>query len=307
MTPHVLVTGAGGFLGRHVVAALSAQGVAVRAVATRGDTRSDLAEWHVLPSLTHAPWADLLEGITAVIYLASASTPGSSAGRPTYEVTDHLLPLAELLQALQASPSVHLVYVSSAGSLYSPIDHHPSTESDLIAPRSYHGATKAAAEAFVGAWSAQFGGSATMLRPSNIYGPGQPARRGFGVIPQAFQHMLESTPMDVWGDGSQTRDYIYVDDMVSLCLAASAAPHREGVHVINAASGESTSLNALFEIMERVSGRDLPRIYKPPRAVDATHVAVDPSAALRLYGWRAAVSLEQGIAATWQWFRHRDA
>lgn len=306
MNDSVLVVGAGGFIGRHLVERLAEDGSQVTAITRRafGESHASIY-WSAEETPSVDAWRSLLESVTTVIYLASVSTPAGSAGRPVAEAVS-LMHLLTLLEAMQTHPQLRLVYLSSAGSLYAPTDGKASTEIDTIGPRSYHGASKAAGEAFVGAWCAQFGGSATVLRPSNVYGPGQVTSRGFGVIPTAFWHMRHAQPMDVWGNGSQTRDYIHVDDLVDLCAAATRAPPSPGMAVFNAASGDSTSLNDLFEVMEDVAGLPLPRIYHDPRAVDAIHIAVDVSKAQARFGWAARTGLRKGIEGTWRWYRSTE-
>jgi UDP-glucose 4-epimerase len=194
-----------------------------------------------------------------------------------------------------------LLYFSSGGSLYSD-SHTPLAESGEVHPRSYHGAGKLAAEAFISAWCAQFGEGAVALRPSNVYGPGQPERPGFGIIPTAFGKILRGETLSIWGDGQAQRDYVFIDDLVKLCLEILSRPFGKGLQPINCASGQSVSLNALLEMMEGVSGRPLLRHYDRSRALDASCIAMDPTLANRLYGWSAGVGLESGLTRTWECF-----
>nr|WP_063574207.1 NAD-dependent epimerase/dehydratase family protein [Luteibacter rhizovicinus] len=305
MNQSILVVGAGGFIGRHLVQRLAEDGSQVTAITRRAlGVSHPSIHWSAEETPSVDAWRSLLESVDTVIYLASVSTPAGSAGRPVAEAVS-LMHLLTLLEAMQSQPQTQLIYFSSAGSLYVPAGK-ASTETDVTGPRSYHGASKTAAEAFVGAWCAQFGGSARVLRPSNVYGPGQVTSRGFGVIPNVFWHMRHAHAMDVWGDGSQTRDYIHVDDLVELCVAATKASSVPGMDVFNAASGRSTSLNELFAIMEDVAGLPLSRVYHEPRAVDAIHVAVDVSKAQARFGWSARKSLREGIEGAWRWYRSTE-
>jgi UDP-glucose 4-epimerase len=302
MSESVLVIGAGGFIGQHLVRRLANDGRQVVAVTRRtGLFEHPQVRWSAEETPSVDSWRVLLAEVDTVVYLASVSTPAGSAGRPVAEAVS-LMHLLTLLEALQAYPQVRIVYTSSAGSLYTPANGSASTETDPIGPRSYHGANKAAAELFIGSWCTQFGGGATILRPSNVYGPGQLTSRGFGVIPNAFWHIRHASSMDVWGDGSQTRDYIYVDDLIDLCVAATTN-NVPGMAIYNAASGHSTSLNALFQVMEDVSGMPLSRAYHEQRATDATRVAVDASKAQARFGWTTRTPLREGIEETWRWYR----
>lgn len=303
MNDHVLVVGAGGFVGRHLVRTLSSRGEKVIAI-SRQPACHDMegVESVSAESIESEQYTKLLDRCRAVAYLASRSTPGSSAGRPIDEVQGNLLPLATLLQAMQSKPRVELLYLSSGGSLYESTSDEPATEATHIQPRSYHGAAKVAAEYLIRAWCQQYGSRATLLRPSNIYGPGQIERPGFGIVPACFGKVVRGETLPVWGDGSTVRDYLYIDDFVSLCMAALAASMPTGTRTFNASSGIGVSLNELFRLVESVAGKPLPRSYELHRAVDAKHIVMAPGAARSHYGWTPVTPLEKGLKKTWDWF-----
>jgi len=298
----ILVLGAGGFIGRALVTALSALGTPVIAVARSPLVipRNPLVESVQVAMACEEDLRNLIARSRSVVHLATTSTPGTSTARPLNEIDSNLRLTANLLQALQSRPEVELLYLSSGGSLYTESLDAPARETARVRPRSYHGAAKLAAEAFISAWSEQFGGRATILRPSNVYGPGQPERPGFGIIPAAFGKILRDEELQIWGDGSARRDYIYVDDLVRLCAAVLARPMREGATVVNACSGESTSLNALLDLICAVTGRSLRRAYMPARSVDAPAIDMDPSLAFDLYGWCHHTALAAGITEAWR-------
>ena len=256
MAEAIVVLGAGGFIGQHLTRALSAQGIPVIAVERRPlqvrEGRTDIVFADLSEPETIVP---LLRRSRAVVHLASASTPGSSAGRPLLELQQNLQPTLTLLHAMQEMPELPLLYLSSAGTLYQGSPDEASTENAPIRPKSYHGAGKAAAEHFIHAWCSQNGSAATVLRPSNVYGPGQAERKGFGIIPAGFGAILRQTPMTVWGDGSTVRDYLYIEDLIRLCVTLLTRPMAPGMKVLNASSGAGISLNELFEQMQVVTGK----------------------------------------------------
>jgi UDP-glucose 4-epimerase len=303
MGDHVLVVGAGGFVGRHLVQALSSRGEKVIAVSPQPvDHDAEGVESVDAKLVEPEQYARLLDRCRAVVHLASSSTPGSSAGRPVDEVQGNLLPLATLLQAMQPKPQIELLYLSSGGSLYESTSDDPATETAHIQPRSYHGAAKAAAEYFIRAWCQQYGGRATLLRPSNIYGPGQIERPGFGIVPTCFGRVVRGETLSVWGDGSAVRDFLYIDDFVSLCMTILAAPMSTGARTFNASSGIGVSLNELFRLIELVAGKPLLRSYELHRALDASHVVMAPGSARSHYGWTPVTPLAEGLRKTWDWF-----
>lgn len=302
MPDRVLVIGGGGFIGRALCSGLAGNGYAVQAL-----SRSQQKHLHpqvesvVLDYNTPDQLVPLLDSCQTVIYLASSSTPGSSAGRAMAELDGNLRPLLALLEAMQTQTTMGLLYFSSAGALYG--DQHKSAlnETASLRPRSYHGAAKVAAEQFIGAWTRQFQRSATILRPSNIYGPGQPESPGFGIIPHAFGVIQRGDVLTVWGDGSSARDYLYIDDLVALAIAALQQTSPYKLRIFNAASGETASLNELFELLQLASGQTLLRQYEPGRAVDADRIAIDADKARKQFGWQPSVTLAEGLKRTWNW------
>lgn len=303
MGDHVLVVGAGGFVGQHLVRLLSSRGEKVIAVGRAPtDHDADGVETVVGEITEPEQYARLLDRCRTVIHLASRSTPGSSAGRPIDEIQGNLLPLAALLQAMQLKPQVEMLYLSSGGSLYAATSDDLATEASHVQPRSYHGAAKVAAECLITAWCQQYSGRATLLRPSNIYGPGQIERPGFGIVPSCFGRIVRGEALPVWGDGSTVRDYLYIDDFVSLCLAILSAPMSAGAKILNASSGIGVSLDSLFRIIETVAGKPLHRSYELHRTVDARYIVMDSGTARSCYGWTPVTPLEEGLRKTWDWF-----
>lgn len=244
----------------------------------------------------------LLEGVDCVVHGASTSTPGSSAARP--QLDGNLRATLGLLEALQEFPASRLIYISSGGSLYGDAEK-PMTEDAPLRPRSYHAAGKIAAEYFVRAWAGQYSGTAIILRPSNIYGPGQQPGFRFGVVPTALHCVLESMPFTILGDGCSIRDYLYVDDFVALCTAALSAGIREGVHIYNVASGTALELLALLKRIEVVTGIPLRTVVQTARSVDVHTIMLDSMAARDAFGWVPQMDLDEGLRRTWAWIRNR--
>lgn len=303
MNDAIFILGAGGFIGRNLAARLASSGHEVVAA-----TRRPVAFGHARIHNAVAAWdegaqfAQWLPRCRAVVHAASSSTPGSSAAQP--QLDGNLRTTLALVEALQELPDRLLLFLSSAGTLYGDRDA-PAREGDPLRPRSYHGAGKAAAEHFLGAWAAQYGGSAVLLRPSNVYGPGQSANNGFGIIPAAFDCALRGQPLSIWGDGSTVRDYLYVDDLLALCESALRCPLGTGTHVFNAASGKGMALSALLDSIEAATGRVIERRHAPARRVDIRAITIDAAAARAAFGWSPAIPLDEGLRRTWQWFSTR--
>jgi UDP-glucose 4-epimerase len=302
MTDAVLVLGAGGFVGNHLVRALTQQGRGVIAASRSAFQAGAAVGMHVGELREPGDYLPLLRRSRAVVHLASATTPGSSAAQPLRELEENLRPVLALLEAMQEFAKVPLLYVSSGGTLYGGRHGDVADESARVSARSYHGAGKIAAEHFIAAWCAQFAGEAVMLRPSNLYGPGQRERAGFGIVPAAMGKILRNETLHVWGDGSAERDYLYIEDFVRLCMAVLDGERRPGARVLNACSEVSISLNVLLDEIERVTGRRLARTYDPSRVVDVPKVAMRATLARQLYEWSPKVPLQEGLELTWKWF-----
>jgi UDP-glucose 4-epimerase len=295
----IFLLGAGGFIGQHLARRFADAGVPVIAA-----TRHPVAFDHSHIRNVVAPWDDReqfaqwLPQCRAIVHAASSSTPASSAAKP--QLDGNLSTTQAMIEALQDTPACRLLFLSSAGTLYGDRDA-PAREDDPLRPRSYHGAGKAAAEHFLHAWATQYGGTAVLLRPSNVYGPGQPAQRGFGIIPAALDCALRGTPLTIF-DGSTVRDYLYVDDFLALCEATLEQPLDVGAHVFNAAFGEGVSLDALIDRIDAVTGRTIERRYTPARRVDIHTITADTTAARATFQWSPAIALDEGLRRTWQWF-----
>lgn len=303
MADGILLIGAGGFAGTRLLEALARRGEHVIAVSRSAFAAPEgNVESHVRAVREVDDIAPLLARARVVVHVASASTPGSSAGRPVHELDENVRPALALLEALQARPRVPLVYVSSGGTLYSRVADDPADELAAVYSRSYHGAGKIAIEHFIEAYCNQFAGGATVLRPSNLYGPGQVERPGFGIVPRAFGTLMRGEKLHVWGDGSAERDYLYIDDFTRLLLAVVDAKPAPGFRVFNACSGSSIDLNGLFALIERVTGRELRRSYDAGRPVDAPSVRMRATRARETFGWSAEVGLADGLERTWRWF-----
>lgn len=299
----VLILGASGFIGRNLAEAMARDGHQVIAATRAPAGYAHPAIRNVVAPFDNADqFAPLLLRSHAVIHAASSSTPGSSAAQP--QLDGNLRTTLALIEALQGQPGTRLLYLSSGGTLYGDRDR-AAREDDPLRPRSYHGAGKAAAEHFIHAWAMQYDGVAMVLRPSNVYGRGQLPRQGFGIIPTAFDCVLRDAPITVWGDGETVRDYLHVDDLVSLCSLALAQGAQSGVHVYNASRDDGITLNGLLDAVDTTTGRQLRRLYQPARRVDVGRIVPDNTAARTTFDWCPRISLEQGLADTWHWFTTR--
>ncbi len=243
-----------------------------------------------------------------LIHLASDSTPGVSAGKPVFEAEHNLAPNLKLFQLLQNYPKVNLLYLSTGGAIYGNPDNStnkPKKENMQLHPLSYYAAGKIALEAFIAALVQQSPRHAVILRPSNFYGPGQPYRAGFGVIPTILEFQSTGKPLQVWGDGTNIRDYLFIEDFVTLCvMLLKKSNHEPGTQIYNAGAGCGYSLNQLCELLEKITKQPVLREYHPARTVDVKHIVLDTSHIKSDYGWQAQTSLPDGLKKTWLWYKN---
>lgn len=252
---------------------------------------------HVLGRKNAGMLEHLLPQCGTVIHLACTTTPGSSAAQPDLE-TENLTLTLRLLGLLREQPETHLIFFSSGGTVYGNPSRLPVPEDSPTAPLSNHGAGKVAQEHHCELARSR-GHSVTILRPSNAYGPGQGLKSGFGLVRTMLERARSGTPLEIWGDGENVRDFIYIDDIVEACTRLIKLPRDSGTY--NLGTGVGLSINQLKRVVEAASGRQVQSIYRPARSVDVRSVVLDISHVKASLGWQPAVSLTDGLARTWQW------
>ena len=216
----VLLIGGGGFIGRALGRRLAASGCEVHALSRHVEPgrRGDV-EFHRGSQAETAVVAPLLARCDSVVHLASTTTPGRSAHAPALEMRENLEPLADFLELLAAAAPRRILYLSSGGAIYGNPPFLPATEEHPVQPLSWHAAGKVAAEEFLRTHARQISGtSLAILRPANVYGPGQPLQAGFGFVRTLMEKARSGEPVEIWGDGRQVRDFLYIDDLVDACL-----------------------------------------------------------------------------------------
>lgn len=247
---------------------------------------------------------ELLSRYPIVVHLASTTTPGSSASSPVREAEENVLPALRLLEVLMEFEPIRLIYVSSGGALYGNPLVLPVTEDQPLWPLSNHGAGKVAVEGFLRVYGRQHGERITVLRPSNVYGPNQPLRKGFGVIRTMLEHARRGIAMEFWGDGETVRDFLFIEDWVEACWRLLAPTAPTGVY--NIGVGQGYSLNTLRAVVERVTGRELRVRWQPARSVDVREVVLDSTRLRTATGWTPQITLEEGIKQMWDWLEDSE-
>ena len=291
----VLLVGGTGFIGRALAAHLVSAGHEVHVLGRRPASGLPAG---VIVHCGDQGNSDVVRPLLArcgsVVHLAGATVPADTVWQPVAEVEASLLPALRFLECAQEFPDRRYLLLSTGGALYG--DAAFASEQNRLMPGSYHGAGKLALESFFGVFGQRYPGSLSILRPANVFGPGQPLRSGFGVIRTLLEHACDGGRVVVYGDGGAVRDYLYIDDMVAACVAALASP----AVTCNVGSGEGVALRELIAIVGRVTGKPLAVDHRPARPSDVGRIVLDSGLARKCLGWAPRIGLEEGIARTWR-------
>jgi UDP-glucose 4-epimerase len=304
----IVVTGGAGFIGSNLVDALLARGEEVTVVDDLSTGRVSNLE----PGL--AAGAELVEmdirdgdALTALaqarqpqvaFHLAAQIDVRKSLADPFFDASVNVGGTANVLEAARLSGCGRVVSISTGGAIYGEGDGQrlPLPEETPIAPFSAYGQSKFAAEGYLSLYQRLYGLSGVSLRLGNVYGPRQDPLGEAGVIAIFCGVLREGGRPTVFGDGTQTRDYIYVGDVVAAALAAAAS---EATGPINVGTGRETSVLELVEALRELGdGAAFEPEFAPPRTGEVQRVSIDASRAERELGWRAEMDLGEGLRLT---------
>lgn len=293
----ILLIGGSGFIGRALAGRLASEGHDVHILSRTGtkstDHRPGITE-HIGDQADSTLVAPLLKKCRHVFHLAASTTPADTVWHPAREAEQNLLPTLRFLQCAQDYPENRYILLSTGGAFYG--DAALANEETPSRPTSYYGATKLALEHFFGILGQRRPGSLTVLRPSNVYGPQQPLRPGFGLIRTLLERARTGAKITVFGDGSAVRDYLYIDDLIDACLFAMDKP----TGTYNIGSGTGHSLRDVLTMIEQVTGSPLEIEHQPQRASDVHRIVLDTRRAQEQLGWRAHVQLLEGLQRCWR-------
>lgn len=306
---NILLLGGTGFVGRKLVTRLNQRGHRI-SVISRSTRQTPFPQEiaYFACSLEHRETLrQLLPTTDIVIHLASASTPATSTLDPTFEALHNVMPTARFLEIFAEYPEAKLIYLSSGGAIYGDNSNPLVDEQQASMPLSYYGAGKASIEALLHAFCHQTGRNATILRPSNFYGPGQPVRPGFGIIPTLISRALNSQTIEIWGDGNTIRDYLHIDDFTSIIeKLINQEANRPGCKIYNAGTGTGTTVNQLCEFIENLNEKPLHRTYRTIRKVDVKRIVLDNQRIKSELDWEPTIDLKSGLEETWNFMKNEQ-
>jgi nucleoside-diphosphate-sugar epimerase len=309
-----VVTGAAGFIGSHLSRALLAQGWSVvgvdcftdyydpafkrrNAATLLADPRFTLIERDVC----EVDWsAALTHEVEIVYHLAAQPGVRASWGESFRPYADRNITATQvLLEAAQRATGLRRFVFASSSSVYGDADRYPTSEDAPLQPVSPYGVTKMAAERLCFVYHQNFGLPVTALRYFTVYGPGQRPDMAFHRF---FKAALAGETIRVYGDGRQTRDFTFIDDVIAANLAAGQSPEAVG-RVMNIGGGNRAELGKIIELIGEVIGRPPEVRREASTPGDAAHTGADIARAQRLIGYAPRTSLRDGLAREWAWIQ----
>jgi UDP-glucose 4-epimerase len=297
----VLVTGGAGFIGSHVAEALVARGedVVVLDDLSSGKRENPPEVVEFVEGDIREPLVETFAWVKPKIcyHLAAQIDVRVSVARPDHDASINVLGTINLLQTA-LEHGTQIVFSSTGGAIYGECDG-PAREDAPRRPIAPYGTSKLAAEEYLATYNRLYGTKHVSLRYGNVYGPRQDPHGEAGVVAIFFNALRTGETPRVFGDGSQTRDYVYVGDVARATLAAAG---RDG-GVYNVGTGRETSVVELLELCQRIAGTSFEPEFLPPRPGELQRAVVDPSRAVDELGWRPERSLEDGLRETWEFFR----
>ena len=310
-----LVTGAAGFIGSTLVDRLMADGHSVVGLdnfasghATNLEQLADDPEFvFVEADIVTADLQAILDEHRpeVVFHLAAQIDVRHSVADPQFDASVNVIGTVRLADAARCTQVRKIVHTSSGGSIYGTPPTYPTSETVPTDPASPYAAGKVAGEIYLNSFRHLYGLECSHIAPANVYGPRQEPHGEAGVVAIFAQALLSGKPAKVFGDGSNTRDYVYVDDVVDAFIRA-AGPHGDGQR-FNIGTGVETSDRQLHSsVAAAVGGPDDPEFH-PPRLGDLKRSCLDIGLAEQVLGWRPQVQLAEGVRRTVEYFREMHA
>jgi UDP-glucose 4-epimerase len=304
-----VVTGGAGFIGSTLVRTLLKAGGRVEVIDNLlSGHEKNLAEvrdrvaLHRLDIRDSAAIAPVLAGADTVFHLAAIpSVPRSiDEPRPSHEV--NIDGTFEVFTAAANGGVRRLVYAASS-SAYGDSETLPKVETMPAKPKSPYAVQKYVGELYASVFASCFGLEAVALRFFNVYGPRQdPSSAYSGILSLFMKHLIARTPPTIFGDGEQSRDFTYVEDVASLCLKAAGAPGVAG-QMYNAGNGGRYTLNQIWSMLQKMEGVEITPKFGPPRAGDVRHSMADTTRAVAELGHVPQFTIEEGLQKTLDWYK----
>lgn len=294
-----VILGAGGFMGQSVTKALST--AEEELILFDMQFTKDQQEHFCCVKGDFSSPADLepvlKEEVDTVIHLISTTVPATADKYPAADVRGNLLNTLELLDLCVRENVRRVIFVSSGGTVYGPLDR-AAKEDDPCCPVCSYGIVKRTIEEYLGLYYRRKGLDHLILRVGNAYGAAQTAKKPQGVIGAFLHHIVEGKPISIWGDGSVVRDFIHIDDVARAFVAAVQYTGPE--HVFNVGTGQGYSIKHVVELIESTIGQSVAVSHHTQNSLDIPMNVLDIARIRRETGWKPTISLGEGISQVYR-------
>jgi UDP-glucose 4-epimerase len=303
----IIVTGGAGFIGSHIVDGLINRGNEVCII----DNLSTGSKENINPKAkfykTDVQDKEISEIFEKekpdiVFHLAAQINVRESVKNPTEDAKINILGSLNILENCKKSKVKKIIFASTGGAIYGEADIIPTPENYAEFPLSPYGIAKLAVEKYINYYSKNFGLPFTALRFGNVYGPRQNPEGEAGVISIFCDKFLKKEQPVINGDGKQTRDFVFVEDVADACLMF-AENNKTGI--FNIATGKETDINEIFDKVKEITGSDYQKAYGTQNAGEQKRSCLDCSKAKNEAGWEAKYSVEEGLIKTVNWFKKK--
>jgi UDP-glucose 4-epimerase len=303
----IAVTGGAGFIGSHVAEACLGAG---HEVLVLDDLSS--GKRHQVPAAATFHQVDIQDPAVKEIFArerpeilihhAAQMDVRRSVAEPAFDARVNILGLINLLEAGRVAGLRRVLFASSGGAAYGEQDEFPAPETHRLEPVSPYGVSKRAGELYLSCFGAMYGLEWVAMRYANVYGPRQDPHGEAGVVAIFSEKLLAGEEPTINGDGKQTRDYVYVGDLVRANLALVGSAY---CGPLNFGTGVETDVNRLFGLLCKACGVSVPERHGPAKPGEQRRSSISPRLAAELIGWRPEVDLPTGLARTVEFFRAR--
>ena len=307
----ILVTGGAGFIGSHTVDALVASGshqvsIIDNLSAGKRHQVNPAVRFHELDLRDADAVRRVVETETpeVIVHLAAQMDVRRSVADPAYDAQVNVVGFLNLMEPARQNGLRRVIFSSTGGAIYGEQEKFPAPEDHPLHPVSPYGITKLATEAYLFFYKVQYGIDFIALRYGNVYGPRQDPHGEAGVVAIFCGRILEGKPCTINGDGGQTRDYVYVGDVVRANLAAI---QNRVSGAFNIGTGVETDVNQLYRVLAEAAGSKAAPNHGPARPGEQRRSVILPARAAKELGWRPQVELSDGLAQTLRFFRDRAA
>lgn len=302
-----VIFGGGGFIGSAIADRLLLDGHLVRIFERprvepfRKFKASEQVEWVTGDFLSTYDVGSAINGAEVVLHLVSTTLPKNSNDDPIYDVQSNVVGTLQLLNSMVAHNVRKIVFISSGGTVYGIPKYLPIDECHPTKPLVSYGITKLAIEKYMHLYEHLHGIKAIILRVANPYGERQRIETAQGAVGVFLHRALTGDPIEIWGDGSVTRDYIHISDVAEAFLRA--VEYSGSKSVFNISSGSGTSLNELIGMLEEALSKPIDRRYLPARPFDVPVNVLSNDLARAELHWTPSTSIREGIMRTAEWMK----